>query len=95
MKAKTLILVPAIGLLTGCAGIASMNHDFVMGGSEAGIRAYNDGVIGNARTAKEAFDKENEYLQYRKNQEIEVTIRDTKPGFFSGLFSQPKTKGDK
>lgn len=78
-----------VAWLTGCS--ASMNQDFTMTGNAAGIRAFNDGLVGIARTAKEPVNKKNEYLGYREKQEGEITTRDTAPGLLGGLFA-PKSQ---
>lgn len=59
--------------LTACA--SSMNQDFMMSGNEAGIRAFNDGISGIARTSKESADQSSEYFAHRGKEEIQATER--------------------
>lgn len=74
--------------MTGCAGMATMNQDFVMAGNAEGIRAYNDGIIGAAKTAKESADADSKYFAVRTQQEAEITKREMQPNFLEGLFGK-------
>jgi hypothetical protein len=80
---------------TGC-GFSGSTHghtygsqEFVYGGTAEGIRAFNDGLIGMAKTAKESDDVDNQYIGYRAMQEKEVTQRELRrPGFWQKLTGQ-------
>lgn len=83
MKKKTLIVV--MMFLTGCSGMSTMNQDFVMAGSPEGIRAYNDGIIGTAKTAKESPDADSKYFAHRGQEEAENTARVKQVSFWGKL----------
>lgn len=86
---KVLVTLAIASTFTGCGVINKAtlsSQDFTMTGSAEGIRAYNDGVIGMARTAKESPDKASEYMAARGFQEKEITKRETSPGFLGQLF---------
>lgn len=75
-KLICIALLSALGIaLSACTMEGSINKDFAMSGSAEGLRAFNDGLVGIARTAKEPEDKDNQYLGYRKEQESELTKR--------------------
>ena len=93
---STIIALVAVGVMSGCSwgvggqGVSSVNQDFVMAGSATGIRAFNDGLIGLAKTSKESNDAPNQYLQYRDRQEKEVTTRETNCKWCGGFFGSGK-----
>lgn len=80
----------SIIVCTGCSGTSVMNQDFTMTGSVEGIRAFNDGISGIARTAKEHPEQPSEYMATRIKQEAEITKRALKPSVLDGLFVASK-----
>lgn len=87
-------LLAMLGIsLSACSGHMSINEDYSESGSEVGIRAHNDGLVGIARTAKEDPEKENEYLGFRRTQENEVTQRvNRSKSFLQKMFSDDAPK---
>ena len=71
----------ACGWLTGCA---VMGSDFVMAGSEKGIRAFSDFSNGLASTGK----NHEEHFKLRRLQETEETVRLGQPGALSRIFGR-------
>jgi hypothetical protein len=72
--------------LTACT---STMHDVSLTGSVEGIRAYNDGLIGLAKTAVEPKGK-SLYLNNRRQQESEITTRENNPTFWQMMAGAMK-----
>lgn len=70
------VLIAACVALSGCGSMNYAGDHFAMSGSPEGIRAYNDGLIGALKTAKEKPDAHNQYFETRKAYENNVTQRD-------------------
>lgn len=93
---SVLFVVFAASQVTACSGRATLlgnGPDFEMTGNVQGIRAFYDGNVGQLKTSKEAGDAVNQHMQFRAEQEREVTKRETAPGFLSNLFGQGAPKG--
>ena len=86
-KVFTTLAIVSVVSCTGCFRASLSSQDFNLSGSAEGIRAYNDGVIGMARTAKESPERPSEYMAARGTQEKEITKRETSPSFLSQLFA--------
>lgn len=82
------VLFALIVTTSGCA--SSFNQDFQMSGSAEGIRAYNDGLYGIAKTAKESPDAHSEYAAQRVIQEQQITTRTMKRNWIAELFNGNK-----
>lgn len=78
-----------VAVLTGCSGVATMNQDFTMTGSEAGIRAFADTLNGVMKTAKESPEAHSEYFAARNFQEVEKTRRENVT-FLDSIFGTTK-----
>ena len=48
---KLILLGVLAAMFSGCSGATSINQDLSIVGTAEGIRAYNDGIIGIARTS--------------------------------------------
>lgn len=87
---KKILVVGLMIVLSGCSGMSTMNQDFVMAGTPEGIRAYNDGIIGTAKTAKESPDADNKYFAHRGQEEAENTARVKQVSFWGKLAGGSK-----
>lgn len=76
----------ALAVLTGCTGTM---HDVTLTGSVEGIRAYNDGLIGMAKTMVEPKGR-SIYMSTRKDQEAQETARKNNPGFWQMMAGAMK-----
>lgn len=87
----------AFPIITGCGAIYTPNpmhdgHIAVMADAK-GMRSFMDGMNGMITNGKASPDQDTAHWIARKQEEQQVTIRHTSPGFLSGLFARPAKAG--
>lgn len=76
-----LLLGCSATLFCACSQTSACSHDLCLQGSAVGVQAYNDGIIGMAKTMVEPKSK-SLYMSTRKQQETQRTARENNPGFW-------------
>ncbi len=82
---KLILLGVLAAMFSGCSGATSINQDLSIVGTAEGIRAYNDGIIGIARTSKELPEADSKYFAHRQQEDSQVTNRVKAVSFWGKL----------